>query len=193
MHKSLPQSPLNNERLEFLGDAILNLVIADFLMETFPKDLEGDLSKKRSQLVCGQTLWEVALELKLDQQLQVGPQVNPQEKRILSGAFEAYIGAIYKDSNLLTIQNILKKIFKTRVESSLFLQDYKSSLQEWCQKTYQTIPLYKIKKEEGPAHKKIFHVDVFIENNYKGSGADHQKKQAEQLAAKQALDKLKES
>jgi len=190
-HKSAPNATFNNERLEFLGDAILNLVIAEDLMTAFPQDTEGDLTKKRSQLVSGQTLWEMALDLNLHQSIQVGPNINIKEKKIMAGVLEAYIGGIYLDSDFLTVQQILKKLFQKHISNHFISVDYKSSLQEWCQKKYKTIPLYKIKKEEGPDHKKIFYVDVFINKKYIGSGSNYQKKQAEQMAAKQAIKELK--
>ncbi len=190
-HRSCQNLNPNNERLEFLGDAVLNLVITDKLMKQFPKLNEGDLTKKRSQLISGQMLWEIAIDLNLDKYLKIGSQVNPKEKKILAGALEAYIGAIYLDSDFLTIQQIIQTLFQKKINENLPSLNYKSSLQEWCQKKYNTIPIYKIKKEEGPQHKKLFFVDVFIKKNHLGSGSDYQKKQAEQIAAKKAMDKLK--
>ena len=190
-HKSCKKISPHNERLEFLGDAVLNLVIANKLMKEFPRQNEGDLTKKRSQLISGQTLWGVGLDLNLNEYLKIGAKVNPKGKRILAGALEAYIGAIYLDSDFLTVQKIIENLFKEKINEDSPLVNYKSSLQEWCQKKHKTIPIYKVKKEEGPQHKKIFYINVFIKDDCLGSGSDYQKKQAEQIAAKEAVDKLK--
>ncbi len=189
-HKSCQNVSCHNERLEFLGDAVLNLIIADKLMEQFPTQNEGDLTKKRAQLINGQTLYEIALSLNLDHYIQTGIQVD-KGKRILAGTLEAYIGAIYIEAGFLTVKKIIQKLFEERINENSPSLNYKSSLQEWCQKKYKTLPIYKIKKEEGPHHQKMFYVDVFIKKDHVGSGSDLQKKQAEQIAAKAAITKLK--
>ena len=183
----------NNERLEFLGDAVLNLVIADLLMKKHPQADEGDLTKKRSQLVSGQSLAKLAIELGLPDDLRIGAKSYKNNQRILAGAFEAYIGAIYLENKFPSIKKKVEALFKNIIDQDLPELNYKSLLQEWCQKKYKEVPLYKLKKEEGLDHKKTFFVDVFIKEECCGTGSSQQKKQAEQKAAHQALNKLKNS
>ena len=191
-HKSY-NSQNHNERLEFLGDAVLDLVITDLLFQKFEDLNEGDLTKIKSHLVSGAILSEMALELHLDKYLKVGKKVPTKTSRILAGTLEAYLAAIYKDAGFSKTQTIIQSLFDSRVTKSALFLDYKTSLQEKCQKTYQTIPEYRIEKEEGLQHKKMFFVSVYIHEECKGSGAHSKKRQAEQLAAKEALSQWDQS
>ena len=190
-HKSWTKSKDNNERLEFLGDAVLNLVIADLLMKRHPQADEGELTKKRSQLVSGQSLAKLAIKLGLPDDLRIGVKSYKSNHRILAGALEAYIGAIYLENAFPSVKKKIEAFFKNILDQDLPELNYKSLLQEWCQKKYKEVPLYKLKKEEGLDHKKTFFVDVFIKDKCCGTGSSLQKKQAEQEAAHQALNKLK--
>ena len=190
-HKSWTESKDNNERLEFLGDAVLNLVIADLLMKKHPQIDEGELTKKRSQLVSGQSLAKLAIELGLPDDLRIEVKSYKNNHRILAGALEAYIGAIYLENRFPSVKKKIEALFKNIIDQDLPELNYKSLLQEWCQKKYKEVPLYKLKKTEGLDHQKTFFVHVFIKGECCGMGSSQQKKQAEQEAAHQALNKLK--
>lgn len=179
----------DNERLEFLGDAVLNLSITDQLMKRYPDYDEGQLTKIKSQLASGQTLAELALQLNLNRYLQTGNPSDSKNPRMLAGAMEALLAVIYLDAGFKQAKHTIKNLFAPRIENFLSV-DYKTELQEWCQKKYKTVPIYKLKKEEGPAHRKIFYIDVVINAELVGASFDKQKKQAEQMAAKLALLKL---
>ena len=190
-HKSYVKSKINNERLEFLGDALLNFFIADLIFNKNLQDEEGDLTKKRSQWVSGSTLAKIAIELQLDSYLKLGENKLKKNPRILAGVLEAYIGAVYLDSDLTTVKKLIKHLFEKKIEEQQPIDNnYKSLLQEWFQKKHNQVPVYKIKAEKGEEHNKTFYVQVFIQNKLYGEGSDKQKKQAEQLAAKQALENL---
>jgi len=189
-HKSWTKSQMNNERMEFLGDAVLNLLVADLLMEKYPQSDEGDLTKRRSQLVSGQALAKTALELDFPGLLKIGVNSDRENPRILAGALEAYIGAVYLEGGLLSAKGLIKHLFQQMIDQPVPEINYKSVLQEWCQKKYKKPPLYRLIRETGQEHKKTFLVHVFIQNEYYGEGSSHQKKQAEQKAAKEALKRL---
>ena len=189
-HKSWTKSKTNNERLEFLGDAVLNLIVADLLMEKYPQSDEGDLTKRRSQLVSGQTLAKKAEELDFPEYLKAGSQSYTKNPRILAGALEAYIGAVYLEGGVLSAKGLISHLFQKMIDQNAPELNYKSVLQEWCQKKYKEPPMYKLSKEEGQDHKKTFFVYVFIQNECYGKGSSYQKKQAEQEAAKEALKRL---
>lgn len=190
-HRSFIQSDINNERLEFLGDAILSFFITDLLFKIYPQAEEGELTKKRSQWVSGVSLAKIAVELQIDSCLNAGEENLKQNPRILAGALEAYIGAVYLESGVIAVKKLIKLLFEKRIKDSPIDTNYKSLLQEWCQKKYKQVPLYCIKQEKGEEHNKIFHVEVVIQNKTYGEGVEKQKKQAEQSAALQALQKLK--
>ena len=189
-HKSCTKSKTNNERLEFLGDAVLNLIVADLLMEKYPQSDEGDLTKRRSQLVSGQTLAKKAEELDFSEYLKAGSQSYTKNPRILAGALEAYIGAVYLEGGFLSVKELIKFLFQKMIDQNILELNYKSVLQEWCQKKYKEPPVYKLSREKGWEHKKTFFVHVFIQNECYGEGSSYQKKQAEQEAAKEALKRL---
>ena len=190
-HKSIKgANEFHNEKLEFLGDAVLNLAISDLLMEAYPEFTEGDLTKLRAGLVSGETLGEIAHQLKFYEHLKVGKTLSPENPRLLADAFEAYLGALYLDSDFINAKKIIGIIFKERIQNKDFSTDYKSHLQEWCQKKYQNNPYYKLKKEEGLEHKKIFYMDVLLSDKVLGSGHDNRKKKAEQKAAESACTHL---
>lgn len=190
-HKSCAENELNNERLEFIGDSVLSLVVSDFLMKKYPQDQEGALTKKRSQLVRGAHLAKIAEELNLQKDLKTSRDSYKKNPRILAGVLEAYIGAVYLESGMDLAEKFIHYLFKNKWNQNSSEWNYKSVLQEWCQKNYGSTPVYKIMKEEGLAHKKKFYVKVFIENKICGSGSSFQKKQAEQNSAQKAIKKLK--
>lgn len=190
-HKSWVKSKTNNERLEFLGDAVLNLLVADFLMKKYPQSSEGELTKMRGHLVSGQTLAQIAIKFDISKHLKTGDESYKNNHRILAGALEAYIGAVYLEGGIESAKTLITNLFQSKLDQKPLELNYKSVLQEWCQKKYKELPVYKLKKEDGQEHKKTFFIDIFIKDTFYGRGSSHQKKQAEQQAAKQAIKKLK--
>lgn len=187
----------NNERYEFLGDAVLELAISHILIDTFPEYPEGDLSKIRAAVVNENQLAEIARGINLGDHLNLGRGEDLTGGRnkpsLLSDAYEAVLGGIYLDRGFVkakkVVQNQFEKILK-EVGKRGFYKDYKTRLQEVSQSKFRTIPKYKLVKESGPDHRKIFEVNLFIANDLYGVGKGHSKKLAEQNAAKDALAKI---
>jgi ribonuclease III len=188
----------DNERLEFLGDAVVNLVVATCLMEKFPDLNEGDLSRIRANLVNETQLAELARDLVLGPYLLLGKGellTNGREKNsILADAFEAVVAAVYLDGGFEAAFGVVKKCFDPllidAVSPKLNL-DFKSRLQEIVQTRQTEMPEYKIFKENGPDHDKTFHVKIEV-FNIVAIGVGKSKKMAEQDAARTALELLKE-
>lgn len=187
----------NNERLEFLGDSILGLMIAEYLYRYLPNTPEGELSFLRSRLVeassCVQYLHKLSVEEFI--LLGKGEQRNGGRGResILSDLFEAIIGAIYLDGGLEAAKRFLFKNFSTEIQDILKtpLRNWKALLQDWCQKKYQQTPVYKVISESGPDHRKSFRISVFVNNQEVGFGSGPSKKVAQQAAAEDTITKLK--
>jgi ribonuclease III len=188
--------PEHNERLEFLGDSVLGLLISDYLYEYLPSRPEGDLSHLRSHLVeagaCAAYLQKLGIaEYVL---LGKGEKMNPGKGKesILADLFEALIGAIYLDGGLEACKQFFFRHFLDDVEALLQTpsRNWKAELQDYSQKKHQRPPFYKVMKEAGPDHSKVFHVSVFIEEEEMGQGFGSSKKQAEQMAAEQAVQRL---
>lgn len=188
---------IHNERLEFLGDAVLDLVIGEHLFRRFPGLPEGDLTKARAMVVCEPTLAQRALELGIGEYLLLGKGEAASGGRerisILADAFEAIIGAIYLDSGFAgTVKFVLVQLEKdlALIERGDYLKDYKTSLQEVVQKNSDSRITYEIVNERGPDHDKMFDAIVIINDRQMGRGSGRSKKEAEQRAAKLALIKL---
>ena len=189
----------SNERLEYLGDSVLNLVIGEFLFNKFPKEEEGFLTKVRAKMVNRNALSTVAENIKIVDFMimssNIPKTVTHNSKSILSDALEALIGALYLDKGIETCRNfILKNIVEPMFKEGEHLVDenYKSQLLEYAQASKLSIPVYQILKEEGPHHDKTFTVEVVIGEKVFGKGKGKSKKEAEQLAAKTALEKLQQ-
>jgi ribonuclease III len=189
----------DNERLEFLGDAVLEFVISNMLMEAFPHLSEGELSKIRASLVSEPSLAAIALELKLGRHLLMGKgeikSGGPQKNSILSDGLEAIFAAVYLDSReqegVGAIARVIHSLFQERVraaEQDVGSSDYKTKLQEIVQNRYKDTVEYIIVQEAGPDHEKQFVAAVTFKQSEIGRGEGRSKKQAEQAAAKQALD-----
>lgn len=188
---------VNNERLEFLGDAVLSIVVSKYIFDKFPEYPEGDLTKLRSQVVCEDTLSLVAKNLEIGKYLLLGKGEESsggrKRKSILADAVEAIIAAIYidggyKSSEKFVIDNLLTYI-QLAVNGKI-VTDYKSYLQEYYQSKNQNCRIrYVVTKEDGPDHEKLFHVDVLFNKIVVGKGIGKSKKNAEQDAAKNALAK----
>jgi ribonuclease III len=187
----------HNERLEFLGDAVLTLVISEHLAMLFPESTEGDLSKLKARLVSEVSLATASRRLDLGALLRLGRGEELTQGRekpsILANTLEAVVAAIYLDGGLEAARRFVLRIFTTELQDvqevggSAALHDYKTRLQEWCQKEYDTLPHYVIVRETGPDHQKTFEVQLTVRGDILGVGMGRTKKEAEQMAAKQAL------
>lgn len=190
------QAREHNERLEFLGDSVLGLLIADFLFTSMPTTPEGDLSYLRSRLVEASSCMLYAQTLKIPPFLLLGKGERMNDGRgresILSDLFEAIVGAIYLDGGLEVVRNFLFKNLMDQFQAILKtpIQNWKALLQDYCQKKYQHPPEYRLINESGPDHSKFFEIGVEMNGEELGRGFGASKKEAQQAAAKQALEKL---
>ncbi|MBQ6323698.1 MAG: ribonuclease III [Bacilli bacterium] len=181
------------ERLEFLGDAVLDLVVADYLFKNHRED-EGEMTKVRSSYVCENANYQYASDLNLEKYILVGHGEQKEgsiKKTIMADIFEALMGAIYIDLGYATARKIGLKIIVPYIENPniVFFSDYKSSLQESVQTEQKSLE-YNLISEEGPAHDRRFTVEVVIDSIVYGVGRGTSKKEAEQEAARMALEKL---
>ena len=182
------------ERLEFLGDAVLELVVSDYLFKNL-EIKEGDMTKLRASYVCENALYEYSKDLNLSKYIKVGHgeeiDGGRYKKVILADIFEAFMGAIYLDLGFDEVKRVVLSIIVPYIEDPkiTFFSDYKSALQEFVQ-TEQRSLIYEVVGEEGPAHNKTFTVIVKVDDIVYGSGVAASKKEAEQEAAKNALEKL---
>lgn len=182
----------NYERLEFLGDAVLDLVVADYLYSNH-KESEGEMTKVRASYVCENANYCYAMSLNLQDYILVGEGEKKEglKKAIVADIFEALMGAIYIDLGYATARKVILSIVVPYMEDPYinFFSDYKSSLQEYVQTEQKTID-YVLVAEEGPAHDRRFTVEVQIDGIKYGKGIGTSKKEAEQEAAKEALKKM---
>ena len=185
----------DNERLEFLGDAVLEVVSSEFLFANYPKLPEGDLTKLRASIVCEPTLALCTREISLGKLLYLGKGENQtggrERKSILSDALEAVIGAIYLDGGFEPARAFIHRFILTDIENKKLFYDSKTILQEVVQGNYEESLHYELLAEEGPDHDKRFRVAAKIGDRQIGEGSGHTKKAAEQEAAYQALLLLK--
>jgi len=193
LHSSKRET-VNNERLEFLGDAILGAVIAEYLFKLFPYKDEGFLTQLRSKIVNGQNLQHLAMKLGVDQLLKVSLKENEKSKSSVYGdAFEALIGAVYLDKGFTVCKSfILKRIIKVHVDIDELMNtdsDFKSQLQIYCQKNKLSLE-YRLIKEAQKGKDKIFTVQVFIEGKPYVTFENYSKRVAEQKAAQLTLEEL---
>jgi len=185
----------SNERLEFIGDAVLDLLMGEYLYSKFPNYHEGDLTKKRAKNVCESALVEYAKACELKKYLLLGKGEEKSGGRnrvaLQADAFEALIGAVYMDKGLEEANIIFERIVKPIVEADKEdnFVDYKSYLQELVQSDKRSLE-YKIVSESGPSHAKIFQTRVYMDEILMGQGEGKSKKEAEQSAAEMALKKL---
>ncbi len=201
-HKSYMAEPRhgrqsNNERLEFLGDTVLGLVIAEHLMSAHPTYPEGTLSKFKGRIVSEPSLAEISRKLDIGAFLRVGKGEELTQGRekssILADALEAVIAAIYLDGGLEEARKFIMTHFKESVEQTISVAsilDYKTDLQEYCQRELEVLPQYEIVAQRGPDHQKEFDVQVMIRGRAYGEGTGRSKKEAEQKAAQAALARL---
>jgi ribonuclease-3 len=188
----------SNEQLEFLGDAVLSLIVAEHLLTINPQYGEGELTKLKSMVVSGEVLSRRAKELDLGQfirlgngEIRSGGRVRPS---ILEDTYEAIVGAIFLDGGLNPARAFIRYTlldFLDELLESSDLQNYKSRLLEYTQANFGAQPSYRVVSESGPDHHKTYRIEVFIHNQSYGWGEGRNKKRAEQRAARQALIKLK--
>lgn len=187
----------DNERLEFLGDAVLELLVSRFLYDKFPDVPEGQLTKMRSKMVREESLSKFAQQCQFDQYIQLGKgeEVSGGRKRpsLLCDLFESFLGALYLDQGLVAVRHFLEQIVFPKVEAGVFSHemDHKTKLQEVLQKNGDVKIDYRLISETGPAHEKVFEIQVFSQEKLLGIGKGKSKKAAEQDAAKKALEQLK--
>ncbi|MFP4225928.1 MAG: ribonuclease III [Desulfobacterales bacterium] len=186
----------DNERYEFLGDAVLNMIISHLLMERYPRLSEGDLSRTRSYLVNEIQLSEIAKKIDLGGEIELGKgeiQTKGQKKRsILADAFEALTAAVYLDSGFDRTFQMIANLFDPlldQIEMPDQFRDFKSRLQEMVQTKIKETPVYSVIEESGPDHDKTFKVELSI-GATRTQGTGKSKKSAEQAAARKALDRL---
>jgi ribonuclease-3 len=186
-----------NERLEFLGDSVLGLMISDYLYHHLPLQTEGELSRLRAHLVEASCCAKLLQKLDLSSFVQLGKGEKMNEGRgretILADLFEALIGAIYLDGGMKEAERFFWNHFKEEIIQILAhpARNWKAELQDYSQKKYQKPPVYRVLKEEGPDHSKLFVVGAYLEDKEVGQGQGSSKKEAEQSAAKDALEKIK--
>ena len=197
IYQTVSSGKISNEVLEFLGDAVLSLVVSHLLFEKFPEAQEGALSMMRSHFVKQGSLAFLAREIGLEKYLLLGKSEvldgGGKKSSILANAYEAVIGAIYLDSGLDPLFEIVQNHLESHLlsEAATFLfNDYKSLLQEESQKIHGNSPRYQVLKEFGPEHDKRYEVSVMIAGKVKGTGQGRSKKLAEQEAAKMALQEI---
>ncbi len=188
----------SNERLEFLGDSILSFVVSQYLFQTFPHCDEGMLTNMRSLLVNTKSLAETSRELDFGKYLKLSrgeeDSQGRQNQSILADCYEAFIGALFLDQGIEPAREFITTTLLPK--AAVFadrdaLKDPKSLLQEYVQAQKHTSPIYKVLEEEGPAHAKIFTIGVHVKEVLMGKGKGKSKQEAEEQAAKLALEKMK--
>ena len=189
----------HNERMEFLGDSVLNLVISEYLMRMCPESSEGDLSKHRAVIVSEPTLATVARTISLGDYLLLGKgeeQTGGRDKdSLLADCLEALIASVYLDAGKEKAEQFILLFFGPMIQticSSRRTLDYKTKLQELCQERLKQLPEYQVVSESGPDHQKQFEVELLIKGTIYGRGSGKSKKEAEQRAAEAALQELSE-
>ncbi len=187
----------DNERLEFLGDTVLDLAISHLLMERYPEAPEGELSRYRAMIVDETGLSSVARDLELGRYLLLGKgesqSAGREKPSILADGMEALLGALYLDAGFERTLEVVRRLFGPLVErvgSSGMISDYKSRLQEHTQKVHRCLPRYILVEESGPAHDRRFKVELWLNGMPVAEGFGKSKKEAEQTAAKKAYLRL---
>ena len=193
-HKSFDKN-FNNEKIEFLGDRVLGLVIAKKLLEIYPDEKEGILDKKYASLVNRKTCLEIAKKLELEKFIltfNLKNKNNIIEDKVIADSCEALIGSIYLDKGLSVVEKIILNLWSKHLEKSIFTEiDAKTKLQEFSLKKFKKLPNYKLVSNTGPRHKPIFKVGVKLPNTKYYFAEGKSKKDAEQNAAKICLDNIK--
>jgi len=193
-HKSF-DTKNNNEKVEFLGDRVLGLVIAKKLLEIYPDEKEGILDKKFASLVNKKTCLQIAKKINLEKYILTFNPNNKKikiEDKIISDSCEALIGAIYLDKNLAVAEKVILDLWKNHIKESVITQiDAKTTLQELTLKNFKKLPIYKLISNTGPRHKPLFKIGVKLPNTKYFFGSGKSKKYAEQNAAIECLKSIK--
>lgn len=194
-HDGRTDARVDNERLEFLGDAIFDLVISEYLYLKMQDVEEGQLSKLRALVVCEQSLAECGMRLGINHQIRLGrgEENNGGRTRpsIIADAVEAIIASIYLDGGLVAARDFILQVFEGTLRDALSGKihvDFKTELQERLQEKGETVLSYQLEREEGPDHNKTFFISLWVDGKKVGEGQGHSKKEAEQQAAKVALE-----
>ncbi|MBN2655107.1 MAG: ribonuclease III [Nitrospirae bacterium] len=197
-HESHNKKSFYNERLEFLGDSVLGLIVAEHLFGLAPMLSEAQMSKLKSQIVKEAVLYEIALDLAVGDYLRLGKgeelSGGRHKKSLLADAVEALIGAVFLDAGYDAAKMTVLKLFEKKIWNALSKKDgvdYKSELQEFTQEFFGKLPLYNIVNEQGEEHEKVFTSEVYIDCDLLGTGRGRSKKESEKAAAKEALAKIK--
>lgn len=184
----------SNERLEFLGDSVLGMVVADYLFRTHPDMPEGELTRTRAALVREGSLYEVAKALGLGSYLRLGKGEDAGGGRtrpsILADATEAILAAVYLDGGITPVRAMIQRLILDKEQEKAVDRDYKTALQELVQRTPGQYITYQLVDELGPDHARVFVMEVSVAGQVEGQGRGRTKKEAEQLAARAALEKL---
>ena len=196
-HRSAALSQSDSyERLEFLGDAVLDMIVSDYLYNKYQHKPEGELTMLRSMLVNGKTLYEVALSINLQDDINIDKSLDLQcsstLQNLLSSTLESIVGAIYLDRGLKEARKFIKRFIISHKEKAAEISDYnyKGQLLEYCQKTGCQLPVFKTEKIEGPDHARQYTIAIFIDNQLLGKGIGATKRDAEQQAAEKAYKLL---
>ena len=188
-----------NERIEFLGDAVLELTISDWLFRQFPHFQEGQLTKLRAQIVCEDSLSLLAKECSLNEYLLLGKgetlSGGREKPAILCDVFEAFIGALYLDKGVNEVQRFLNLVVIPKIKNGRYelITDFKTELQEYLQQNGPVHIRYELVKEEGPSHDKVFTVQLIVDGKKYNTASGKTKKAAEQMAAKLTMEELTKS
>lgn len=188
-----------NERIEFLGDAVLELSISDWLFRQFPHFQEGQLTKLRAQIVCEDSLSLLAKECSLNEYLLLGKgetlSGGREKPAILCDVFEAFIGALYLDKGMDEVQRFLDQVIVPKIKNGRYelITDFKTELQEYLQQNGPVHIRYELVKEEGPSHDKIFTIQLIVDGKKYKTASGKTKKAAEQMAAKLTMEELTKS
>lgn len=186
----------SNERLEFLGDSVLGMVVAEYLFATHPNMPEGELTRTRAALVCETSLYEVACTLNLGRYLRLGKGEDAGGGRtrpsILADATEATLAAVYLDGGMEAVRPIIQTYILDKEQEKSVDRDYKTALQELVQRHPGQAVAYRLIDETGPDHARVFVMEVSVGGKPAGVGRGRSKKEAEQMSAKAALEKLGE-
>lgn len=190
--------PNGNERLEFLGDRVLSLAMADFLLRRFPQEREGELARRHAALVRAETLVEIAAAIGLGSHLRLGDSErahgNSVKPNILADALEALLGAIFLDAGLPAAAASIEFLWGERLNSQAAApRDPKTALQEWAQARRLPLPAYREVDREGPPHEPVFVVDVALKGHDPAQGRGGSKREAERLAAMTLLERLEKA
>ena len=195
VHENRAQPKVHNEKLEFLGDAVVDLAISEILMARFADDSEGQLSKKRASLVNEMSLAEISENLGISEYILLGKgelqSGGGKKPRLLASALEAIFGAIFKEAGFAAAKNTIEVLFTNKISNLStevdFDLDYKTRLQEIVQSEAKPVPAYRLVSESGPSHERVFEVEVNIQSYPSTIGVGRSKKAAEQEAARLAL------